>query len=327
MGDLRTRQTLQAALAELVGTFSLALAALLAPTPSTALAVGLTLAAFVYALGDISGCNVNPAVTLGLVVTRRLPPVVGVLYDTSPRRLPAPLLPVCSPPTSPRSRATRRQARPASSSASASWCSPCSRSRPRSCPRAGAGSPSARPCSPACSPRAACSTPPSRWRWAWAARRRSGAPSPARSSSAPSPCSTSPPATRHPPRPLTRSPQTRAAPAWRGRGVRLPSPGRRAVPAWAAPVRSRHGIRRHMRYLCPHPQFRAAVAGVLATTPTPQPPLPTSPVWPRAPRGGRQERDHRPHGATGIRRLVAALALVLTLLCHPPVGRPPTDTA
>jgi len=80
MGDLRTRQTLQAALAELVGTFFLALAALLAPTPYTALAVGLTLAAFVYALGDISGCNVNPAVTLGLVVTRRLPPVVGVLY-------------------------------------------------------------------------------------------------------------------------------------------------------------------------------------------------------------------------------------------------------
>jgi aquaporin Z len=80
MGDLRKRQTWQAALAELVGTFFLALAALLTPAPSTALAVGLTLAAFVYALGDISGCNVNPAVTLALVVTRRLPPVVGVLY-------------------------------------------------------------------------------------------------------------------------------------------------------------------------------------------------------------------------------------------------------
>jgi len=81
-----------------------------------------------------------------------------------------------------------------------------------------------------------------------------------------------------------------------------------------------------MRYLCPHPQFRAAVAGVLATTPTPQPPLPTSHVWPRAPRGGRQERDHRPHQtATGIGRPADALALVLSLLCHPPVGRPPTD--
>jgi len=80
MGDLRKRQTWQAGLAELVGTFFLALAALLTPAPSTALAVGLTLAAFVYALGDISGCNVNPAVTLGLVVTRRLSVAVGVLY-------------------------------------------------------------------------------------------------------------------------------------------------------------------------------------------------------------------------------------------------------
>jgi len=80
MGDLRKRQTWQAGLAELVGTFFLALAALLTPAPYTALAVGLTLAAFVYALGDISGCNVNPAVTLGLVVTRRLSVAVGVLY-------------------------------------------------------------------------------------------------------------------------------------------------------------------------------------------------------------------------------------------------------
>jgi len=80
MGDLRKRTTWQAALAELVGTLFLALAALLTPAPYTALAVGLTLAAFVYALGDISGCNVNPAVTLALVATRRLSPLVGVLY-------------------------------------------------------------------------------------------------------------------------------------------------------------------------------------------------------------------------------------------------------
>ena len=80
MGALLKRQTLQAGLAELVGTLFLALAALLTPAPYTALAVGLTLAAFVYALGDISGCNLNPAVTLGLVVTRRLPPAVGLLY-------------------------------------------------------------------------------------------------------------------------------------------------------------------------------------------------------------------------------------------------------
>jgi len=80
MGDLLKRQTRQAGLAELVGTLFLALAALLTPAPYTALAVGLTLVAFVYALGDISGCNLNPAVTLGLVITRRLPPAVGLLY-------------------------------------------------------------------------------------------------------------------------------------------------------------------------------------------------------------------------------------------------------
>jgi len=80
MRDLLKRQTRQAGLAELVGTLFLALAALLTPAPFTALAVGLTLVAFVYALGDISGCNVNPAVTLGLVITRRLPPAVGLLY-------------------------------------------------------------------------------------------------------------------------------------------------------------------------------------------------------------------------------------------------------
>jgi len=103
MNDLLKRQTWQAGLAELVGTLFLALAALLTPAPYTALAVGLTLAAFVYALGDISGCNVNPAVTLGLVVTRRLSPTVGVLYlaaqlaGAALARLLAPLVAPLSP--------------------------------------------------------------------------------------------------------------------------------------------------------------------------------------------------------------------------------------
>jgi len=72
-----TRETGQALGAELVGTSSLTLAALLSGTPY---AVALTLAAFVYALGAISGCHLNPAVTVALVATRRLPVTRGALY-------------------------------------------------------------------------------------------------------------------------------------------------------------------------------------------------------------------------------------------------------
>jgi len=70
-------KALQAGLAELIGTFFLTLAALVGGSPYP---VALTLAALVYAIGNISGCNVNPAVTVGLVVARRLPLVTGLLY-------------------------------------------------------------------------------------------------------------------------------------------------------------------------------------------------------------------------------------------------------
>ncbi len=75
--DMAKPDTLKAAAAEFVGTFFLTLAALISGTPY---AVGLTLIVFVYAFGNISGCNINPAVTVGLMAARRLPPATGILY-------------------------------------------------------------------------------------------------------------------------------------------------------------------------------------------------------------------------------------------------------
>jgi aquaporin Z len=47
---------------------------------TTALAFGLVLLALVYTLGPISGCHVNPAVTMGFVVARRMTVADGIAY-------------------------------------------------------------------------------------------------------------------------------------------------------------------------------------------------------------------------------------------------------
>ena len=77
MRTLLDRSTQKAALAELIGTCLLTLTALLSSSPY---AVALALAALVYAIGNTSGCHVNPAITLGLVSARRLPLATGLCY-------------------------------------------------------------------------------------------------------------------------------------------------------------------------------------------------------------------------------------------------------
>jgi aquaporin Z len=47
---------------------------------ATALAFGLVLLALAYVLGPVSGCHVNPAVTLGALLARRIPLVEAVSY-------------------------------------------------------------------------------------------------------------------------------------------------------------------------------------------------------------------------------------------------------
>jgi len=74
--------------AEFVGTFALVFLAVGTAvvgikthgTGFVAIAFGLVLVLGVYAIGPISGCHVNPAVTLAMVIEKRLPPLEGLYY-------------------------------------------------------------------------------------------------------------------------------------------------------------------------------------------------------------------------------------------------------
>ncbi|MEV0667971.1 aquaporin [Actinomadura luteofluorescens] len=60
--------------------FGVAGRSLSAGVVATALAFGLVLLVLVYAIGPISGCHINPAVTLGVLLARRIPPLDAVGY-------------------------------------------------------------------------------------------------------------------------------------------------------------------------------------------------------------------------------------------------------
>lgn len=72
-------------IAEILGTFTLTFAVLLSssaanfPIPVPVIA-GLTLALMVYSIGIISGCHINPAVTLGLMSIKKIEPGEAAKY-------------------------------------------------------------------------------------------------------------------------------------------------------------------------------------------------------------------------------------------------------
>jgi len=51
--------------------------------PAIALTFGLVVMAMIYAVGDVSGAHLNPAVTLGFWIAKRLPAAMALRYIAS----------------------------------------------------------------------------------------------------------------------------------------------------------------------------------------------------------------------------------------------------
>ncbi|XP_051280001.1 aquaporin AQPAe.a isoform X1 [Dicentrarchus labrax] len=91
--ELRSRQFWRAILAELLGTLVLVSAVLGASVPGPgeapggpmypAVAVGVVIVALAHCFGEISGAQVNPAVTLSMLATRRLDVLRALVYITA----------------------------------------------------------------------------------------------------------------------------------------------------------------------------------------------------------------------------------------------------
>ena len=94
MGEVVTRANIRAYLAELIGTMIFVLVGTGAVVSSVffgtgdqliviALAHGLGIGLMVYATANISGGHLNPAVTLGMIVTKQIKIAPGMIYMTA----------------------------------------------------------------------------------------------------------------------------------------------------------------------------------------------------------------------------------------------------
>ncbi len=83
--ELRVYKTYTASIAEFIGTGMLVLIAggsteYTENTLYIALAFGLTVATIVWAIGNVSGGHINPAVTIGFLVTRKISFLMALMY-------------------------------------------------------------------------------------------------------------------------------------------------------------------------------------------------------------------------------------------------------